>query len=482
MSSHPLHLVIGVVLLALTLAARVASTNRLVRSKLRLSILLLVVDIALNAFLTTTPVDPELDARVLSVDQLLLALAAINLGVVVVINPLRMDRVPERFPNILQDAIIIGLFGVVATVVMREKFLTTSAVGAVVIGFALQDTLGNAFAGLAIQIDRPYRLGDWIQVGAFEGFVTQITWRATKLRTKWGNFVVVPNNIISKEAITNYSEPLLPTRLFIDVGCAYGAPPNQVKDIIRESLNGVPLVLLSPPAEVVVNDFGNSAIVYRVQFWIEDYAKDYVARDQVRCAIYYALRRQGIEIPFPIQVEIQRKEQGGRTDTEGERFKQILERVDLFHALSPEERGKLVDASGEHLYGDGEAVVKQADSGSSMFVICSGKVRVVVEPSGHEVASIPAGGYFGEMSMLTGEPRSASVYAAGDCVVLEITADTLRGAALANPAVVERISSAVSTRRADLEKQKLAAVSATPAAQSSPQNFLARVRQFLRLP
>ena len=143
---------------------------------------------------------------------------------------------PERFPNIVQDTIIIGLFLVVATVVMQEKFLTTSAVGAVVIGFALQDTLGNMFAGLAIQVEKPFRVGHWITVGPFEGLVSEVTWRATKLRTKAGNLVVLPNAFISKEAITNYSEPTAPTRLEVDVGVSYGVPPNQVKAALAEAL------------------------------------------------------------------------------------------------------------------------------------------------------------------------------------------------------------------------------------------------------
>src|SRR3970282_1813273 len=132
------------------------------------------------------------------------------------INPLRVDRTPERFPAIVQDAIVVALFALVATFVLREKFLTTSAVGAVVVGFALQDTLGNLFSGLAIQIEKPFRVGHWIAIGEREGQVQEITWRATKLRTKAGQFLVVPNGIISKEAILNYSEPTVPTRLHID--------------------------------------------------------------------------------------------------------------------------------------------------------------------------------------------------------------------------------------------------------------------------
>ena len=117
---------------------------------------------------------------------------------------------PTRYPNIVQDAIIVMLFAVAATAVLQEKFWTTSAVGAVVVGFALQDTLGNAFAGLAIQIEKPFRVGQWVQVGGHEGLVEEVTWRATKLRTKANTYLVVPNNEISKSAIVNFSEPSRP--------------------------------------------------------------------------------------------------------------------------------------------------------------------------------------------------------------------------------------------------------------------------------
>ncbi len=139
--------------------------------------------------------------------QPLFALALINAVVALAINPWRSDRVPDRFPKIVQDTIVIVLFGVAATLILQEKILATTAVGAVVLGFALQDTLGNLFAGLAIQIEKPFRVGHWVNLAGKDGLVSEITWRATKIRTRAGNFVVVPNSTLSRETITNYSEP-----------------------------------------------------------------------------------------------------------------------------------------------------------------------------------------------------------------------------------------------------------------------------------
>ena len=140
------------------------------------------------------------DVLRLALARLVLVLALVNLVIALLVNPWRDHRPSERFPGIVQDVTVIALFTAIATVLMREQLLTTSAVGAVVVGFALQDTLGNLFAGLAIQIEKPFRVGQWIALGDREGQVQEVTWRATKLRTKDGQFLIVPNSVIVEGA------------------------------------------------------------------------------------------------------------------------------------------------------------------------------------------------------------------------------------------------------------------------------------------
>ncbi len=481
MSEVTLRVAIGVAVLLLTLVLRAASVNRLVRRKLRLSLLLALVYTVASVILGQYPMSADMAARVLSVIQLCMALAIINLIVAAAVNPLRADRVPERFPAIVQDTIVIGLFLVVATVVMQEKFLTTTAVSAVVIGFALQDTLGNMFAGLAIQVEKPFRVGHWITVGPHEGIVTEVNWRATNLRTKAGNLVVLPNAFMAKEAITNYSEPAAPTRLEVDVGVSYDVPPDQVKAALAEAVGNAPLALPSPAPDLLLADFAGSAVTYRVRFWINDFAHDSSARDQVRTAIYYSLRRHGFEIPLPQQVEYARQEVAERAPDRIERLGAILTPVDLFAPLTRDELNELAARSVERLYGKGEAIVRQGDAGESMFVISRGRVRVV-EASGRELAVFSAGGYFGEMSMLTGQPRSASVVAADESEVIELTAASLREVALVNPDVVTRISAVVADRQADLDRQKAEAAAERPAPGDARRSLLTRIQAFLRLP
>jgi small-conductance mechanosensitive channel/CRP-like cAMP-binding protein len=477
---HFWHLVFGVVALLTTVAIFTFTINQLVRRKLKLSLFLLGSYVVLHIVMAVrlSP-NAAVDDQLISIERLAFAAGVINLVVITFLNPLREDRVPARYPAILQDFIVIGLLVLVATLVFQDKLLTTSAVSAVVLGFALQDTLGNAFAGLAIQSEKPFHVGHWIRVGDFEGRVAEVTWRATKLRTKAGNFVIVPNNIVSKEAITNYSEPSSTVRIDVEVGASYLASPGTVKSAIVEALANSPLVLKTPEPHVVLASFDSSAINYRVRFWIEDYEGDEAARDEVRTNIYYAFARHGIEIPWPIQVQYERQwvEPDSRARTT-ERSR-LLAGVDLFAGLDNETLAEIAEATTARTYGNGEPIVRQGEPGESMFVICSGRAAVVLEPGRREITTIEAGGYFGEMSMLTGDPRTATVLARGDTLVFEIKADLFRRLAATHPSAVEQVGVAAAARRVELDKVRATAVGQAVA--DAPATLMDRMRRFLRL-
>jgi len=470
-------IILGVAAFAATLVLSGLSLNRFVRRKLRLSLFLLAGYVVIHLVLAFT-LDQEVRDSLTSIGRLTFAAALINALVVSFINPLRFDRVPDRFPTILQDFIVIGLFLIVATFVFHDKLVTTSAVSAVVIGFALQDTLGNAFAGLAIQSERPFNIGQWVRVGDFEGRVAEVTWRATKLRTKSGNFVIVPNNIVSKEAITNYSEPATPTRLEVEVGASYLTPPNMVKTAIAEAVANAPRALKAPQPDVLLVGFGDSAITYRARFWVEDYERDEAARDEVRTAIYYAFQRHGIEIPWPIQVQYERNWTDPDPDMQIQERERLLAGVDLFATLTAEQRREIASATTSRVFGSGEAIVRQDDPGHSMFIVGSGRAVVLLEPDRREVATIDRGGYFGEMSLLTGEPRTATVVARGDAVVIEIDAELFRTLGATHPHAIEQIGVVALTRRAELDHLKAAHGTAVA---NAPASLLARMKKFLRL-
>ena len=411
--------------------------------------------------------------------RLVLVLAVVNAVVALAANKWRDDRPSDRFPGIVQDATVIALFMAIGTVLLREQLLTTSAVGAVVLGFALQDTLGNLFAGLAIQIEKPFRVGHWIQIGDREGQVHEITWRATKLRTKAGQFLVVPNSVIGKEPVLNFSEPTVPTRVEVEVGASYSTPPNDVKRAVHEAIANAPLAMRTPEPQVVIKAFGGSSIDYLALFWIENYATDRLARDQVRTNIWYTFRRYNIEIPFPIQIQYERGEQPVRAEAHVASAADQLGSVDLFATQPLDARQRLAAAARQHLFAAGEAMVRQDAAGDSMFVLLSGQARVVLEPSGREVAVIPTGGFFGEMSMLTGDRRAATVRAIDDTQALEISAADFRELAVANPALLDHISGIVTARRTGLDEARASA--AAVVVPEAKQTFLARMRKYLHV-
>ena len=411
--------------------------------------------------------------------RLALVLSVLNAAVTLLVNPWKSDRPSDHIPAIVQDFIVIVLFIITGTVLLREQLLTTSAVGAVVVGFALQDTLGNLFAGLAIQIEKPFRVGHWIAIGEREGQVAEVTWRATKLRTKAGQFLIVPNSVIAKEPVLNFSEPTVPTLVEVEVGASCSVPPNEVKRAMQEALANSPLLMRDPEPQVTIKGFGSSSVDYLARFWINDYAVDLEARDQVRSNIWYTFRRYNIEIPFPIQVQYEREELPARTDQQIAAAADSLAEVDLFKTLPLEARHALASSANHHLFAAGEAIVRQDAAGDSMFVLLKGRARVVLEPAGQEVAVIPAGGFFGEMSMLTGDRRTATVKAADDVEVLEVSAMHFRELAAATPSLLDHISTVMTSRRSGLEDARAQAAAAM--VPEAKENFLDRMRRFLTL-
>jgi small-conductance mechanosensitive channel len=470
-------MVLALALLIAAVLVRSASTNRHVRGRLLVSAVMFGFATLFTLALRFADLPGPFRDEVQLIEPLLIAFGAINAVVALAINPWKGDRLPDRFPTIVQDAIAIGLFAIVAGAVLQERIFAATAVSAVVLGLALQDTLGNLFAGLAIQIEKPFRVGDWVGIRGEVGMVSQITWRATKMRTKAGNFVVVPNAVLSKDTIVNYSEPIPETRIEFELGVSYDVPPNQVKATILAVVRDESLVARTPPPDVLLVDYAPSRVTYRVRMWTKEFGVDDPIKDRVRTAIYYAFSRNNIAIPFPTQTVVLKEASAPVIDRAP--FEQLLGRVSIFAALADAERAQIAAGAKRRLYAAGEAIVRQNEPGNSMFVLLSGEAAVLLAPGNEEVARVTAGGFFGEMSLLTGAPRSATVRTTIDSEVLEITADAFREFVLANPSAVETVGVAVARRQAELDQRR--AHASAEDAHDAPQGFLDRMRRFLGL-
>jgi CRP-like cAMP-binding protein len=213
-----------------------------------------------------------------------------------------------------------------------------------------------------------------------------------------------------------------------------------------------------------------------VRVWTTDFAADMRVRDRVRSHIYYAFRRHGISIPYPIQVQIEQSP----ADDVGTVHARLLDGVEIFAALTGEQREQLAAASRALLFEAGQDIVREGEAGTSMFVLKRGEAVVTLAHTVGEVARHHEGGFFGEMSLLTGDARSATVTAATDCELIEIGADAFRRVVLADAAILHQVTAAVSKRRLQIAQHR-ATKTMEPPVVEPPQTLVDRVRRFLRL-
>lgn len=366
-------------------------------------------------------------------------------------------EIPTFFRDLVRGLVFIGLFlGFMGLVLKRDlnSLLVGSAVITVSIGFALQETLGNFFAGLALRLSRPYALGDDVQVGQVSGRVDKIDWRQTSLLTFTGDHVNLPNSLVAKEGIINFSSPTVLHARDLRVGLHYRHPPNQVIEVIKAVLAEVETVRKTPAPEVHVLDFRDSDILYRIRMWIEDYAGRWNIETQVRVGLWYAFRREGLEIPFPLRTLVHAPPE----DVEDKKqILSFLRSVDFLEALGPDSLEMLANRAKFQLFAAGEKICRQGEAGDSFYIIREGRIGVEIRDAQGEVFlrnEMARGNYFGEMALLTGEPRSATVFAASDSELLTVDKEDLRDVIVANSEVEKIISKVLAQRQLRTEKAR----------------------------
>lgn len=417
--------------------------------------------------LTLSVIPGDADAEILRAlgvaEAALLYCAAARIALYLFVESVYRWRAGVKLPKITRDLILAAAYAVIAFVVLRTRggvnlvgLITTSAVLTAVIGLAAQNILGNLFAGLGIQIEHPFRIGDWIQYHDYTGRVTGIGWEATRLKTLDDEAIVIPNLDISKSVIKNYSMPTTRHAMKIEVGVEYGAAPNRVAEVLLGVCGREATVLDEPPPVVRVLAYGDFAITYQVRFFYEGYGNYPEVRTAVMKAIWYALRRAGIRIPFPIR-DVQQRHIERRFEAEElSRLRAAaisdLSVIPILTPLSPEAREELAGAMAIEEYGDGETIVRQGDAGDSLYIIHRGACDVEVEKGAGQavkVADLLPPAFFGEMSLLTGEPRSATVRARGDTTVFSIGKAAFREILVAEPEISGKLAEALAARQVE---------------------------------
>jgi small-conductance mechanosensitive channel/CRP-like cAMP-binding protein len=443
---------------------------------------------------TGLPGEATVRKVVLAAGILLAANAGVQLVDVLVWDTLVSRRRHMAVPRLLVDVFNFIALTIVALAVLSAVFqvelsalLVTSTVVSAVIGLALQDVLGNVIAGLALQLEQPFRVGDWVQfAGHQEGHVVQMNWRSLTIRTRDNHDVIFPNAYVARNEFSNYSRPSALQRLHAQVGVAYQHPPGIVKEVLSRAVAQVDGVCGEPAVEIYVKTFGDFAVYYDIRYWITDYVRAQHIQDAVMTHVWYALRRAHLTIPLPVrEVTLRTLSDDHETRVRQQLRDQIfnvLRRLAVFAPLSDAQIEQLAQSAALHRFTSGEALVQQDDAGSSLFVVTAGRVRVDVRGSNGRpvtVAELGAGEFFGEMSLLTGEPRSASVIAVDETEVVEVDKAAFAAVLSADTGILEALSVALESRARKSAEQLATEAAMRPEQPPLPRTaLLKRIRAF----
>lgn len=401
------------------------------------------------------------------------------------------ERIARPVSQIVLDVVGWLLVGVALVATLYDAgmaagdLFTGSAVFTAVLGFALKDTLGNVFAGLAIHAEQPFQVGDWIQYDTDEmhvGRVVEINWRATKLLTPDAAHLVIPNGKLAEASIRNFTKPQDWSRRSLRVVTSYDVSPQRVHAIILEAVRGSFGVLEDPEPSVITSDFTELGVEHTVRLFTSEFDQRGRVDGEARDRIWYALARQGIAIPVTSDLDHHASLLGPVLPAAtAEQRVAFLEKIRLLEPLGKEIVRRLAESSIDHLHAAGEQIVRQGDAGTSMFVIMSGRVEVTARRSPSDpvarLAVIEAGDHFGEMSLMTGAPRTATVTALEETRLLEIGKEAFAGILTAQPELVEALGRSLQERN----ENRSHVIAVTGRSGPGSQDILARIRDFFRL-
>jgi small-conductance mechanosensitive channel/CRP-like cAMP-binding protein len=400
-----------------------------------------------------------------------------------------LKRKGREAPALLRGLLSIVLYSLFFLLIYRVvldaqlggfEIIATSTVVSVIVGLALQDTLGNFFAGLSIHIEQPFHILDAIRIGDMLGRVEAVTWRTTAIRTNNNTVILLPNSKVAREALEIYPFNSLNRRVF-SFPAPYSIAPQKIIPLVRDTVRTVPNVAPEKTPVVRISNFSDSSITYEILYWVKDYMWIHDIDAKIREHIWYVYSRNQIEIPFPIR-HVLLEQQEPRMKSQDDGYERVIASVDIFEPLTFTEREAVVKSLIKYAYAPGEAIIRCGDPGDSMFIICRGRVEVQLPSNNGDlkhVAVLEPGNFFGEMALLTGEPRNADVYALDEVEVLEIRKPVIQQLFGENAGLAEALSHKITERQVGLAEHSRAM--SEDVKQAQKETILRRIKRFFSL-
>jgi len=423
----------------------------------------------------------------------LLELASVQAGAIFVFHVLL-----RRFslPRLASDlAIGAGYLAVVFSALTRiganvTGLITTSAVLTAIIGFAFQDMLANLVGGLVLQFERGFVEGDWIRTEHGTGLVRSIRLRHTSLETPDNDIMIIPNSVLTKSPLLvlgrarGADEPIKHRHL-VRFHIGYQQSPGAVIEAVEQALAASPVegIASEPAPRCLLLEYEAGSVQYGVLVWLLRPGIELLDTSLVRRRIYFALTRAGIKPqPIPYVLETEPASAIAINDDPAVAF----QKLEIFRSLEPDESGRLLSRMKRVRFAEGEVILREGDEGDSLFIVEHGQVRVMLSRQNglsEQVAQLGPGDFFGEMSLLTGSPRSATVIAVRQTDCLTIHKPDLHALLESRPAIAVEIANVVSRRQTELEsvREKLSVQEAGLKHQSRRQDLLATIQRYFGL-
>ncbi len=344
----------------------------------------------------------------------------------------------------------------------------------------------DMLAGFLIQTHRPFLPGDWVGVGDHVGQVLETGWRLTRIRTHRRENVTVPYEMIAHGVLTNYSAASrVADELF--VGFSYEDSPRTIEQLVVSILADIPEVLKDPPPEIGPWEFNDWSIRYRIKYWIADYAHQETIHGKLSRSLWYVMNRNSVSFPYPLirMREVQEASPNGIASEEL-RILKDLRRVDLFRDLTDEDLRIVLPSTSAMEFARDELLIHQGEVGDCFFILRQGTVDILRDSGNgapplvvNSIEGKDLRNFFGEIALLTGEPRNGTVRARTDVEVLRIDRDGFAHLFRERPAIAARIAKIAAARiEATVAHTEAAAASATTAQANKMLQTMRRIFDF----